>query len=229
MKIKVAVAPQANVPKPHSRAQTARNIVRAKATGASVIALTECWHARTRLVLFNQFSRKGWDTHAPRGSAVLAWDESVWELVSRWVVEGHSWIRNTSDARNIPAVQLKHIETGKIVDFYAVHPCPIPTLKAPEMVPAAKRAHVKFYTNLWQDIQHHARPAVVLGDWNSRGYPLGMQMDTRDIKYRNGIENKIIKVAHVDGKGRVWGSSTREEQDQPFSDHNLLIVERNLI
>jgi hypothetical protein len=227
MRIAVATAPQANVPKPKTRAQSRRNFLLARdSTGASVIGLTECFALSTRLVIRAVFLLNGWGWQVKAGnSAVLVWDKSVWQVVKRGHFLGHGYLKGVSNARYVPWVLLRNKKTKELLFVLGIHPCPIPTKKAPHMVPQAHVFQRRYFQRVADFIAARPNvPVVLLGDWNDddegKGAPLRTEIDGRKVNYTG---KGIIRIATVDSEKKKWKQTDgRVVIDQPFSDHPII-------
>lgn len=235
MKTVVATAPQASVPKPKTRAQSRQNFLLIRdASGASIVTMTECWSPITRAVIRMVFLLKGWGWQAPTGnSALILWDKKHWKVVKRGKFLGHGYLRGVSDARYVPWVLLKNVHTGEQVWVLAIHPCPIPTKKAPHMVPQAKEFQRRYYARLRKFIIEHPNlPVLLMGDWNDTSKVFGDWLNGRRVRYAG---KGIIRIATVNGAGNKGDTKWNAERnnvaaiEQPHSDHPIIRGTRELI
>lgn len=205
-----------------SYAGTQANMRANAATGFSFLGLTEGWSYITRRAIRSVLRATEYDYFFPyRQSNIILWKKKLWIVDRTWSLPGHPAVRRTSDKRNINVALLRSLEDPNLLAcVIVIHPCPIPTVKAPDMVPAAHAAHQLYYSRVEQFISQHPNwPTFIIGDFNDEGAPLGSQIGGRALTYHRAAGDKIVQFVTIPGRLWTWETIGESTHHQPDSDH----------
>lgn len=230
MKVHACTAPQQSVPRPKAAIRVREDFRLVRRSGATIGTLTECQYRLTRAVIKAVLLAHGWNWNAPLGSPAIAiWKRSEWAVVKRGVRPGHGKLKGVSKRRRIPWARLRNRATGQEVLLVAIFPCPIPTRKAPGMVPAARRAHVEYFASVISLLLAHQQlAAIAAGDPNTNGDFLGPSVGRRAVHYARDHRDPIVQITFVDAVDEHWTGTGHQISDQLASDHIFLEATRDL-
>lgn len=196
-RFRVIVANLANVPVQSAR-RAADQAADLSGHAPDVLILTECWHRQTRRELRKAFPHHDWHM-IPGQSVVIGWDRRVWRLVARWARWGHRALSRVCDTRMIPDVRLQHIASGRVLRVLGYHSTPIPTRKAPDQVPTARKLQRALFVRLAAILRRTGYAAVAGGDANKEGPVLGRVIAPGRL-VRSAADG-IDKLDTIDGVG----------------------------
>lgn len=134
-----------------------------------VLVVTESWAALTKLGL-RRAAPKTWRWYTARSQSVmLGWDSTRYRAVWKKRIKGGASpaIRGVTDRRDLFIVCLEDIATGRRFLLVGVHTSPLPTKKAPSMVPVAQRSHVHAGDQITVVHESTGYPVIAAGDWNT--------------------------------------------------------------
>lgn len=234
---KVIIAPQKNASRNTILAPatgypgTIENMMQLKEEGFAVAGLTEMWSYINRRAMYKIFPKSRYGFVAPLlNSSILIWDKEQERAHQTWVIDGHPALRGVTDHRRVPYAALEHIPNGDEPAwtrlFGVPHPTPIPTVKAPDKVPAAHDLQSLFWHNQGHFLCTHVMPSWLIGDLNDDGKPMGDHlMDGRHITYTG---EGIIKHITIPGPHVAYGAIQGKQQVIPSkrSDHPLIVQTR---
>lgn len=165
--IRLGIASLRNVPWAGLRtAQANGRLIFANVLG--VLIVTESWHPLTKAALRRAAPRSfRWFT-AIGQSVMVGWDNDLYELVWKKRIKGGASprIRRVCDRRDLFIVCLRDRKTGRCFVVIGVHTAPLPTKKAPDLVPVARLSHVHAGDNILEQVDSTGYPVAVAGDAN---------------------------------------------------------------
>lgn len=147
----------------------------AKLNGAAIFAqhpellvVTETWHPLTKLAIRRAAPASfRWYT-APGQSVMVGWDSTKYRVVWKKRIRGGASprISRVCDRRDLFVVCLEDIATGRRIVLVGVHAAPVPTIKAPDMVPTARLSHTHAADQIEVIAESTPYPVVTAGDFN---------------------------------------------------------------
>lgn len=224
----LVIANLANVP-PQGSAKARANGDVIFGMKPDLVALTEAWHSSTMAGIFGAAPEQYRFCRLPNNSAVLAFDSTVWGLVSSRSLILHGAVASklfgvVSDVRRMPWAVLKHRETGRMVIVGVLHVAPTASKRNRFAQRAARAARWLAFYRLRRFAANRHLPVILAGDWNATGPVLGELLADRRVRLSN--PNRIDRVETLDGTGITLSPSLGHVVEIPWTDHDGAVLVR---